>query len=45
MGFDGLFWIVFLMGLLLVFVGGGLGIAFLLAFSVGVCVIVFLFEF
>ena len=43
MGFDGLFWIVFLRGLLLAFVSGGVGIAFLLAFSVGVCVIVFLF--
>lgn len=45
MEFDGLFWIVFLRGLLWTFVSGGVGIAFLLAFSVGVCVIVFLFEF
>lgn len=43
MGFDGLFWIVFLMGLLWTLVSGGAGIAFLLAFSVGVCVIAFLF--
>ena len=45
MGFDGLFWNVFLRGLLLDSVDEGLGIAFLLAFSVGVCVIVLLFEF
>ena len=45
MVFDGSFWIVFLVGLLWGFVDGGLEIAFLLAFSVGVCVIVFLFEF
>lgn len=45
MEFDGLFWIVFLRGLFLVFVVGGVGFAFLLAFGVGVCVIVFLFEF
>ena len=43
MEFDGLFWIVFLRVLLLAFVSGGVGIAFLLAFGVGVCVIVFLF--
>lgn len=34
MEFDGLFWIVFLMVLLWTFVSGGVGIAFLLAFSV-----------
>lgn len=43
MEFDGLFWIVFLMGFLLFFCEWGLGIAFLLAFSVGACVIAFLF--
>lgn len=43
MELDGLFWIVFLRVLLLVFVDEGLGITFLLAFGVGVCVIVFLF--
>ena len=43
MEFDGLFWIAFLRGLLCTFVSGGVGIVFLLAFSVGVCVIVFLF--
>ena len=43
MEFDGLFWIAFLKVFLWTFVSGGSGIAFLLAFSVSVCVIVFLF--
>lgn len=43
MEFDGLFWIVFLRGFLLVFVSGVLELLFLLAFSVGACVIAFLF--